>query len=909
MFIRWLTAITMIGSTLLADPSTPMMPLKAMGYQENYNLYLLAKHRLNPQQLPRTNNLQLWQTKMQTGFGLAPTNRLLPSEQYFFSAFRTGAHYATLGLTGPVIAFPCNAELELKTQDGHNCSTLRENTRDLHFVFGAWDAVSRGPALFAENQIATEIHPLGQSLNVTYTLNAAQKITDSVVLGNFFHDIYFQNITPVIIASHRLQFQPRYYALDGQSVQSHRMAPSAQGDMVSIASTAFVFPIDVQNESFHLLIFKESSDGAPIHFKINQEDPTQLHVCNEAGQSVPYSGWLRFAVLPKERMPLLQTGNAISTKTLTQMQTELYEQLQAADTLTHYTLFPYAWSDRALKLLSQSKQWQAPALSFLGWTSDTQKRFAALRNEPPSAKSHMSTLFEMGWMSGQRTAIQALQDSFTRPVYTQTWLTKIEEMVTALLPYRHAIPIAVEAITFNSGSMTWKYTTDTSFSTQGNTSSPLLCFPGWLKLHNTEALLPLRYDSVLKGKIFAAPAADRAITFTEDTWPAWLEAGETLPTQDLATLFGAQAAEIFATMDELYKQERLSWISPTQLTPGMTANGVVIPLFPEAEDLLDGKRCGQSLMQLTQAARHLATYLTYRGKLPEEIQYTTAPIINALKRILTDFLITHPIDQNHFVADATHQGLCFFGNPHLRYLNDNPDYPLQSAVALEQQSYAGALLEQGNAIYNHHITQYGPFLHAAAAIIAWDARFLANHPSSWWIHQNILGADMQLYKNWHFVDLLWRDTVNPFLEPDLPFMRTINLWESHGSTLGIQNIDPYAIQSPTAPGLFMPAGLRSDHIVENYNTLSGAFLYAAQMLRVQSQLQLTPSQTQMYQQLKDAMLINMKMHASCARVLFYMVGKGYVEKGEERGSIYPPSWTHDILSVGAVADREATAQP
>lgn len=173
------------------------------------------------------------------------------------------------------------------------------------------------------------------------------------------------------------------------------------------------------------------------------------------------------------------------------------------------------------------------------------------------------------------------------------------------------------------------------------------------------------------------------------------------------------------------------------------------------------------------------------------------------------------------------------------------DYP--EGPNLQQINDSGS--DFGNYVYNDHHFFAGYALLAAAMITEWELKY---EGGASWVHLPVMGADGQQYKIADFVDFLWRDVHNPFQnDPDFPYDRYGLPWEGHSVANGMQ-YDPNT------------SGRNQESIAEDFNCWYGMNAFARVMLKTT----LSSNETAKYEQARDFSDMNLKMNGTSAIMWF-----------------------------------------
>ncbi|MEX0962171.1 MAG: glycosyl hydrolase [Simkaniaceae bacterium] len=1049
---------------LFADISDDYMPSIAFGRKTSPNLYVLPENRTNPDQIPQTNNLQIYQTKAITLGGYSPTN--VTTSPLSRSSFLLGPYFGNVGLNGPGIVFPGSAKISFinsrKDQSGgaitlnqygrgaasagsiqatdnfqgYNIPTLSQSNASINLVYSANEAISSG---FDEDRLTTTLDPYGQSLQMTYYLpkaspdDADKYITDYVVMGNLFHDVYYKDLTPVFFTD-----GPKPDIPNGEITVTVETAAGVSSTVTSGP------PFEVTGSKFIFELFNAGQDY-PLVIYLEPDGSTKDYTFTVGGSNIffsaktSYTGWIRAAFLPFDEEPLIiddsiapSGGPSIvpeggiyqciqdTSNTQTQIMLNQYwftnpvVQAIAAQPLTYFTLFPYLWSNefiaQFLLQMNPGTTYTGPSVfptcptcipvptpngaqADFGWLGQFQGTFSlqvsgqALALVLPlitmddgtysfltsnqtlfsianrclfdlttnanawggvvpkapsslgdSSESLFTLIFNMGITHalsrgavasglGVKT-IQNFQNELCRPIYEGIDGTGTN-VLNILDQYRSAIPTAIRNVSITSNEMTLEYDVASLASPIGpNTTDPLITFPGWFNVEG--GVVNLKYNSQSKGNLFCAPAISGTLKFLENDWESWMEDGDFLPpAATFSDLFGSdsEADTIDNYLGTILSDSYLPWQpiidsgTPSVPWPASNASGAAIqPLFGTISGFSDGYGTGKLLYQLAMTVQTISIYSELKGESTATILTRTEPLITYVKRYLYDFIVNRLNQQNYFVLDGSNSGVCFNGQADPTMNPATSALPYVSNIGMDVQN-AGQAVDFGNAFYNDHILQYGYYAQALAIVINWDIIHTTT-VSDRFIRTEILGADGNLYLMRHFADMIWRDTINPYLDDtideDFPFLRGFYLWEGHGSAGGVQFISPTTLTGSIATandavegdsalnfGVFMTTGRNLESVAESYNMLTGVMRYAVAVLADNTDSSyLSVNQISLYTELKDVMLFLSKITTSTARSLWYRIGKGYRTSPTDPdiASFYPPFYKNYSLTIGNVFD-------
>jgi endoglucanase Acf2 len=347
--------------------------------------------------------------------------------------------------------------------------------------------------------------------------------------------------------------------------------------------------------------------------------------------------------------------------------------------------------------------------------------------------------------------------------------------------YRDIIPTNAE-LNVVLGSYTWTYDTIGS-----PTKNPLIIFPRYKTLSPAN---PVRagflVNEPLKGILYGTEAINKQAAFVEAPLPTFLN------TQFLPEDFWKRLNNFDVILAKSYLD--LYFDDPANLTE------IVNNVYNN----------GKLLYKAASSVRYATQLMKYLKLSDAAIIAKTQPFVDAIKQALEAWLFNlqtaartgvFPDPTKYFfIGDSTVGGICA---------------TINGMLAGSNAAQASDIF--GNAEYNDHHFQYGYWLGAAAAVIDWDNQYGTAPP---WIAQTHLsGSGLGPFKMKSFVDVLWRDTVNPDpQDPDLPYHRHGNPWEGHSTANGLILPDPYA------------AGRNQESLAEDFNCWLGTLFYARAVL-------------------------------------------------------------------------------
>jgi hypothetical protein len=140
---------------------------------------------------------------------------------------------------------------------------------------------------------------------VTYTPNngTAGVIQDYHVMGNIFHDIYYENLTPAFAAQQSLQLDGSGHipiSIDGGTIQSLPVGSSVSGRSFQI-----FFPRVIAGPAPYppatMIIFAENAAATPITFQL-MSAPGNTFILTA---TQPYTGFIRLAAVSnQDQLPI-----------------------------------------------------------------------------------------------------------------------------------------------------------------------------------------------------------------------------------------------------------------------------------------------------------------------------------------------------------------------------------------------------------------------------------------------------------------------------------------------------------------------------------------------------------------------------------------------------------------------------
>ncbi len=882
-------------------------PLDAFGsLSVNQNAPLNLVNRLNPNQLPTTNNFQNFQnpcainqnTWVNSGPGLVgPINPV-----------RTGPFQAYLCRTGPAFIIPAY---------NFNTDSLISNpppvygkglylpnlatAPSINFFLSATETNQGAPNDYFN--ISTNVVNSATCV-VTYTPvnGTAGFIQDYHVMGNLFHDIYYENLTPAIACEQSLADASGMVpiSVDGGAIQY-----LPYGSIVTGRSFQIFFPRGLAGPPPYppatLIIFAENSAATPIQFTLLGVPGNKFILT----ATVPFTGFIRLAtVSSQDQLPLAgstwnqatfynpeNTGDASDSSNppnncaiedpacpyvpLSCMwwRTVLVQAI-APTPMSYYLLTPNqpgGWAtlfhEYTVKLLGSP------------WTPPTGGCFS-VPNPPggdpfhpdPSGITVMMPIIALQDYNLANTYYNNYYAYFNPApgVGNQTYGNGIVTSNYFLLQFNMMLAqfLSSDISTFQAAQRRLPpYTITAPVDTYGVYAAHRRYIPIQADISYTNQSITWSYT--LSPIVNPGDGSNKTLV----CFPFWkylqgLTAGVVNTTPG-----GGQPLQNFIYNDVIkgtfYAAEALngtvtflegglpSWYGTDLFIPSTftftglqitTLNNILnnifpnlidpLPLFPEV--YLNNAYTGlRTAFMLANTGLAIAYFLNATGQ-SGLIPTESKPFIDNAISVLSAYLINRTPGINFFVADRTSGGICVNGGGGI---GDYPEGP-----NLQEINDSGS--DFGNYIYNDHHFFAGYFLLASAMVTDWQLTYGGGAPL--WVELPVLGADNQEYQVRDFIDFLWRDVHNPFTnDPDLPYDRYGLPWEGHSVANGMQ-YDPNA------------SGRNQESIAEDFNCWYGMNVYARAML----QTTLTAAQTAKYQAIQDFSEMNMKMNGSSAIMWF-----------------------------------------
>lgn len=645
----------------------------------------------------------------------------------------------------------------------------------------------------------------------------SQSIVDYNVIGNAFHDVKYNGMTPVIYGPGSNLIEVKVYS-----------AQHPNGKTFDVPTPPLNFQLPPGNK-FALKF--QSSGGDHQTRLIYVQPPTQttgplpeITFTANFNQSsnillsatAPFTGFLRSAIIQVQDVPYFPVPSQKPTE-VPDWSTGLGIQTIAPSPAALFMLWPLEFASKARKKIETNFNCNNNTfLPYCPWLSILTP-VVSDGDDLPQAKDYLDELVaKIPPPMGEPFPFDGGTNQFLTYLYLYTanlYANDISSYQKTFLAYpnygidanhqsveetydtyRHVIPLNAE-LNVGSGQYSWSYQV---LNTNGTSQTEaLVIFPGYKSLDsskNSKALKGFVVNDPIKGKLLGTATVGRSAFFKEAPLPKFLQTGffpddiwDRLPQG--ANL--KQAQNYFIT------------VLNNQLLPG-NINSLLNPASA------DGYGNGKTLYMASSTILYGTKLLEKLGTSKADIITLTKPTVDAIKNVIEGWLFgiqqtarTAPgfpsaNTPNFFVGDSTVDGVC---------------YSIRGMLAGNNAQQAGE--DFGNATYNDHHFAYGYWLGAAAGVIEWDILY-GTQP---WIAQEFLsGTNMGPYKMKAYVDMLWRDTHNPDPnDPDLPFNRHGNPWEGHSTANGLI-FAPYA------------QGRNQESLAEDFNCWLGTLFYARGIL-------------------------------------------------------------------------------
>ncbi len=868
--------------------TTPLPPLVAFGSLTiNQNSPLQSVNRLNPTQLPTTNNFQHFQNPcsidQNTWSNTGSTG--IPAGAGVYR-MRHGPFLIGMARTGPVATV---SQYNFNTNAGFP-NLLADNRMTFFFSAKETNGTSNDYFSVSTNVVNSD------TCILTYTPNngTVGLIRDYNLTGNVFHDVYYENLTPALAFSSSLATTANgvLLSIDGGMVQEYafgstvtgkyfqffgnRYNPLGPATMVLYAvqkkDSGITFKLPTAANDYFLFTATNDFTGFLRLAPISTNDPAPTagatwsqsslfmpeDICNGADTSVPSPN-------------PCSTGTAISTCAiedplcaLAPTQPNWWKTAQvhaiAPSGMSYYLLYPSAWAASFTALANKTigptwvntigntqfptSQALSDVLQVISMANPTLANtyysnfFSQLNptNMPPftDGSDFTSNFFVLQFdmfMANNVASAAATFQSGSRAIPSYT--LSAPNNVAIYTAHRLYIPVRAN-ISTTSTSLSWTYTPSTDVPPPSGSFKPLVCFPFWKSLQGSTA-----------GVVNTTPGAGQPLQnyIFNDTIKGTLYAAECI--NGAVTFLEGGVPSWYGT-PSFFIPSGLTFTSPqnTALATALTQiqqEVVPLPFFPENR-IDTAYNAGKTCYMLAKSALYIAYYMAQNGSTSGQIIAQTQPFIDNAKSCLTAYLVGRTPGSSFFIGDRTAGGICVNGA--------GGDGTWAKGPNLQQSTDSG--VDFGNYVYNDHHFFAGYFLQAAAMVTEWELTYT---PSNLWINLPVMGGDNQTYKIRDMIDFLWRDVHNPFTndatqsiyDPDLPYDRYGLPWEGHSVANGLQ-YQPNAL------------GRNQESIAEDFNCWLGMNAFAGVVLKTT----LTAPETARYQAVYNFSLMNMKLTATGA---------------------------------------------
>jgi endoglucanase Acf2 len=699
------------GNQLEATPPFQTISLSEFGAIPNQNATLQPTSLLTaPGATFRTNDYQNLEQSYDFTRNIVRVGSFYVSSAPYLSAADPG---------GPALNYPSNVS--------NYSQAIVTSPNDVQFIFSSVEVGANDPYVRSATVVSSE------TFLMKYTLTSAPAnfITDYCVAGNAYHDIQYNNLTPLI--SNRAAIISA--AVDGV------VQPAPLNGVTLPAGSKL--RLGLNNGQTWILYIEQSA--SPVTFIINQ-------AVNGLQASGPLTGFIRVAIVQPTIVPTTNRVIACSdggAAPCMDWSTSAEIQTLPANPANMYLLWPYQWvpkiGTQITTFIEQNHYMPScdivsqilPVLAESDLTSAISYFNQIAPNLFDNGVNPFTVYFNMLMASNMSSDIQNYQQT-NRPYPTYNVTATAASVEAEFDTYRHCIPVAADVL-FDSGTYySWTYTTI------GSTNTPLIIFPSYKTLASNYSVIPdfVNMDPI-KGPIYAVAATNKLVRFQEGNlpeWYSWFFPPVTFTPDELTTL-----VNLFNT----YKTDTLQ--------PGNS-------YFK-----------GKMLYRLALTAQYGAYVLSLSGQSHAEIMAATEPLINQIKAEFQSWLITRPAPGNdvngYFMGDTTANGICSVSG-------------MRDPTAACNAPAPGCTGDDfGNAFYNDHHFHYGYWLAAAAIVIDWDEKF---QPQNAWIAQmQTSNGGTGAHKMKYFVDMFWRDSRNPAKDDIFNFNRHGNLWEGHSTANGM----------------------------------------------------------------------------------------------------------------------------
>ncbi|MBS0653939.1 MAG: hypothetical protein JSR39_10505, partial [Verrucomicrobia bacterium] len=534
-----------VGTTAGNCSSHPLPPLCAFGSVcINQNSPLQSVNRLNPTQLPTTNDFQLFQNPC--GINL---NAWVAGGTNGVSAgagglrMRVGPYLIGMAQTGPVATisqfnFNQNANLPAITADSR-----------MTFFFSATET-NQGAGNDYFN-VSTNIVN-SETCEITYTPKngAAGTLIDYIVTGNVFHDVYYNNLHPAIAISNppvvdstgvlmsvnggALQYYPFGSQVTGHSFQFFIQRYSPLGP-----ATFILYVVDAADNDLTFTVCTNTNTNFPLTLDASQPAYTGfLRLAaistNDALVSAG-SNWMQQTFFmpedtgnsadtsnPPSSCPIESSSCALVPTTSNWWKTAQVDAISPTG-MSYYMLFPTTWAGLFTSLATKTinGNWQntigttqypssqaltdiLPAIAMnnystaFGWYQDliSQLNASCPLPNPPNcttppftdgsdfSTNYFTVLFDMMMASNLASDISSFQTANRAlPSYT---ITAPVNNVGVYDAHRRYVPVRAD-ISTTATSVSWTYTLSSAVPPGDGQNKPLVCFPFWKYLQGTTA--------------------------------------------------------------------------------------------------------------------------------------------------------------------------------------------------------------------------------------------------------------------------------------------------------------------------------------------------------------------------------------------------------------------------------------
>ncbi len=612
---------------------------------------------------------------------------------------------------------------------------------------------------------------LGQTINVGSTNATFFTLIDTVsgsraesgsfvdynVIGNAYHDIEYNGLTPLITFS---QATLQSFFVDGV----RRPLPSGSQ---SEAGRKFKFVFD--NGQTWLVYVEQSID--PISLIATNNGRVQA--------AAPFVGILRVAVI--QTTPVENIGPVVRNPQVGRFwSTAADTQTSPVTPISPFLLWPQQWVTKVDAQIVHNIQRGIfvptcgivaellPLLARRNFTAASRYFQSIHQVAYPLGLNRFNNFFLLLLTNNLSASIDSYQ-SASRPSPSYGIVPSAALTEASYDAYRHTIPLTAD-IFFSANSYEWAY------SCIGGAINPLILFPAYKRLDPTLHSAPIPAFAVLdpiKGPLLGVSAVNGMVSFQEGPLPSFYATDYIPPTL-------AFKGQELSRLQSLFKEVQAEIITATTL--------------PET---------GQQLFELALSVKIAQFVFARIPGVSSFIKSFTQPLIDQIKTTLNQWLITHVDAQGNPLPDS--------------FTGDTLTPGVVSTSGVLQTTNATEQLDQGNAIYNVHHSQYGLWLGAAAIVIQWDDLFNTQDP---WIAQLISTTDKSsIVKRKVFMDMLWRDSRNPDKEDiaGLPFNRHGNPWEGHSTDSG-------TLYTPLAQGRL------EESLALDFNSWVGVDQYAKAIL-------------------------------------------------------------------------------